>query len=124
MASIVSLLPRLDAGDGPNVKLVAAISYELFKMQPKEYRNTVLHKTEWIDSTVVSNGARIGMHYWLSSKVAEEYAMTSDWDDRWRTGGSLDEVIAEAHLDPDSLWEGICRFARDREVRLGRLAHP
>jgi transketolase len=64
------------------------------------------------------------MHYWLSSKVAEEYAMTSDWDNRWRTGGSLDEVIAEAHLDPDSLWEGISRFARDREVRLGRLAHP
>jgi transketolase len=64
------------------------------------------------------------MHYWLSSKVAEEYAMTSDWDDRWRTGGSLDEVIAEAHLDPDSLWEGISRFARDREARLGRLAHP
>ncbi|MDE0914827.1 MAG: transketolase [Planctomycetota bacterium] len=124
MASIVSLLPRFDAGEGPNVKLVAAISYELFKMQPREYRNTVLHKTEWIDSTVISNGARIGMHYWLSSKVAEEYAMTSDWDNRWRTGGSLDEVIAEAHLDPDSLWEGISRFARDREVRLGRLAHP
>ena len=64
------------------------------------------------------------MHHWLASKIAEEYAMTSDWDDRWRTGGSVDEVKAEAHLDPESLWAGIERFAREREIRLGRLSHP
>ena len=48
--------------------------------------------------------------------------MTSDWDNRWRTGGSLAEVVEEAHLDPKNLMEGIRRFARDREVRLGRLS--
>ena len=61
------------------------------------------------------------MHPWLSSKVAEQYAMTSDHDDRWRTGGSLDEVKAEAKIDPESLMAGIKRFASDREERLGRL---
>ncbi len=50
--------------------------------------------------------------------------MTSDWDDRWRTGGTVEEVKREAHLDPEHLWEGIERFARDRTVRLSALAHP
>jgi transketolase len=64
------------------------------------------------------------MHDWLSSKVAEKYALCPDFDDRWRTGGSVDEVKREAHIDPDSLWDGIVRFAKDRHIRLTRLGHP
>lgn len=124
MESIMELLPKLHSGEAPNVKVVAAISYELFMRQPKDYRDSVLHKSDWLDSTVISNGARIGMHPWLSSKVAEQYAMTSDFDDRWRTGGTVAEVKREAHLDPEHLLEGIRRFARDREERLGRLSLP
>ncbi len=121
MESMVSLLPKFHDGSAPNCKLVATSSYELFMRQDKEYRDSVLHKSDWLDSTVISNGSRIGMHPWLSSKVAEQYAMTSDHDDRWRTGGSLEEVKAEAKIDPDSLLAGIQRFANDREERLGRL---
>ena len=124
MESIFSLLPQFHSGTAPNVKLVAAISYELFLRQPKEYRDDVLHKTDWLDSTVISNGSRIGMHPWLSSKVAEHYAMTSDHDNRWRTGGSVEEVKREAHLDPEHLLAGIRRFAAEREARLGRLSLP
>ena len=47
--------------------------------------------------------------------------MTPDWDDRWRTGGSVDEIIDEAHLSPRWLLQGIGRFVEDREVRLKRL---
>jgi transketolase len=90
-------------------------------LQDKSYQDTVLHKTDWVDSTVISNGSKIGMHPWLSSKVAETYAMTSDWDDRWRTGGSLGEIVEEAHLDPVNLLKGIQHFAADREKRLGAL---
>lgn len=61
------------------------------------------------------------MHDWIMIKVSEEYAMTSDWDNRWRTGGSLDEVIEEAHLSPRWLLAGIERFVRDREKRLHRI---
>jgi len=124
MGSIIELLPEFQAGRAPNVKLVAAISYELFRLQPKEYGDRVLHKTDWIDSTVISNGSRIGMHPWLAHKVAEVYAMTSDWDNRWRTGGSVEEVKREAHLDPEHLLAGIRRFARERAQRLSALAHP
>ena len=122
--SIFQLLPKFHSGEAPNVKLVAAISYELFTRQPKEYRDQVIHKTEWLDSTVITNGSRRGMHDWLSTKVGEQYAMSSDWDNRWRTGGSLEEVTREAHLDAEHLLEGIRRFAADRAERLSRLAHP
>jgi transketolase len=61
------------------------------------------------------------MHDWLPHKTAERYAMSSDADDRWRTGGSVEELKREARIDPDSLWEGIARFAQDREKRLAEL---
>ena len=124
MDSIVQLLPQFHSGQAPNVKLVAAVSPELFRLQPKEYQDKVLHKTDWLDSTVISNGSRRGMHDWLAHKVAEQYAMTSDWDNRWRTGGSVEEVKVEAHLDPEHLMEGIRRFAADRRQRLAALVHP
>ena len=124
MESIVSLLPKVHAGETPNVKIVCAVSYELFQLQGKEYRDSVLDKRDWLDSTVISNGSKIGMHPWIAHKVSEEYAMTSDHDDRWRTGGSVAEVKVEAKIDADSLLEGIRRFAADRGKRLAALAHP
>jgi len=50
--------------------------------------------------------------------------MISDWDDRWRTGGSIPEIIKEAHLDPASLLAGIERFANEREQRLAAIRGP
>ena len=41
-----------------------------------------------------------------------------DWDNRWRTGDTLSEVIEEAHLSPEWVLAGIERFVRDREKRL------
>ena len=124
MDSILELLPKFNSAQAPNVKIICAVSHELFEMQDKEYRDMVLHKTDFLDSTVITNGSRIGMHPWLASKVAEQYAMSSDWDDRWRTGGSVDEVKREAHIDPASLLAGIERFTAARPERLSRLAHP
>ncbi|MCC6407521.1 MAG: transketolase [Planctomycetes bacterium] len=119
--SVFALLPRFLKGEGPNVKLIAACSWELFQKQPHTYRDAILPWSDWLDSTVVTNGARRLMHDWLPHKIAEQYAMSSDWDNRWRTGGSNDEITREAHLDPESLWTGIARFAKDREQRLARL---
>jgi transketolase len=47
--------------------------------------------------------------------------MGSDWDNRWRTGGSIDEVMDEAHLTPPFLLAGIERFVRERTSRLRRV---
>ena len=119
--SVFELLPRFLAGEGPNLKLVMAGSWELFQAQDQAYRDSVLPHEEWIDSTVITNGGRRLMHDWLSSKTAERYAMSSDWDNRWRTGGNMEEIKREAHIDPESLWAGMARFAADRETRLAEL---
>lgn len=120
--SVFQLLPRLADASAPNVKIVAAPSYELFMLQDESYRESVLPREDWLDSTVITNGSRRLMHDWLPHKVAEEYAMCSDWDNRWRTGGNVAEIKAEARIDPESLWEGIGRFAADREERIRRIS--
>jgi len=116
----VAILPKLEEA-GLNVKIVAIISPQLWTLQPAEYRERILPEEDWIDSTCISNRSRRLLHDWLPHQVAAEYAMTSDFDNRWRTGGNLDEVIEEAHLSPEWLLKGIERFVRDRESRLGRL---
>lgn len=116
MHGIISLLPELDERR-LNVKIIYATSPQLFAIQTKAYRQSVLSRRDWIDSTVITTQARRLMHDWLYSKVSEEYAISADWDDRWRTGGRLNEVIDEAHLSPEWLLKGIERFVRDRESR-------
>ncbi len=120
MASVVQLLPRL-AKEGLNLKIVCVTSPELFAMQPAAYRAQVISPADRADSTVITTQARKLMHDFLFNSVAEEYALSSDFDDRWRTGGTLEEVIEEAHLSPEWVMEGLKRFAAEREERLRRL---
>jgi len=120
MVSVVKVLPELDKR-GLNVKIICATSPQLFALQPEAYRRRVLSPGDRVDSTVVTTQARWLMHDWLFSKVAEEYALATDWDNRWRTGGTLEEVVEEAHLSPHRVLEGIERFVRDREARLARI---
>jgi transketolase len=70
---------------------------------------------------MISNRARRLAGDWIAHPLAAEYSLTSDWDARWRTGGTVEEVIAEAHLDPAHILGGIERFARERDRRLARL---
>jgi len=111
-------------GDGPNIKIVAAISMELFDLQSEEYRRSVISEADWIDSTFITNGARQMMRQWTAHSVSFDYGMGADWDDRWRSGGSGEEVIAEAHLDSASLLAGITKFAQEREQRLAKVRGP
>jgi len=118
--SLVKILPKLKL-EGPNVKVVAAISWELFKQQTKDYRESIISNQEWMDAMVITNGAKRLMHKWIANRVVEVYSMSPDFDNRWRTGGSLDEIIAESKLDPESIWEGINRFANERKQRLASI---
>jgi len=117
MANMVKVLPELDA-KGLNVKVVCSVSPELFALQSDDYRNSVLSAADRVDSTVITTQARWLMHEWLFNKTAEEYALSADWDNRWRTGGNLEEVIEEAHLSPEWLLDGLSRFVNDRQKRL------
>ena len=119
-ANLVKILPQLDER-GLNVKIVAAISPQLFALQDQRYRDEIASAADRVDAMVISNRARRVMRDWIDHPVVAEYSLTSDWDDRWRTGGTVDEVIAEAHLSPQHLLAGIERFAKERPQRLGRV---
>ena len=53
--------------------------------------------------------------------MAEEYTLCADRDDRWRTGGSVDEVMEEAGLSAEQILAGIERFVRERPDRVARI---
>lgn len=118
MAGVIAVLPEIQK---LNVKVVCVSSPELFGMQQVSYKNKVLTDTDMLDSTVITTQARKLMQDFLITKIGEDYSMSSDWDDRWRTGGSLDEVLDEAHLTPAHILAGIRRFATERPRRLERI---
>ena len=119
-ANLVEILPELDRA-GLNVKIVAAISPQLFALQDEASRRDVLSDGDLWDAMVISNRSLRVTRDWVANPIVAEYSMTSDWDGRWRTGGTVEEVIAEAHLSPQHIVAGIERFARDRPERLARL---
>ena len=117
--TMVSILEQI--GSEHNVKIVSAVSWELFRRQDQAYKDSIISETEWSDSMIVTNtGLRI-MHNWISNRIVSEYSVSPDWDDSWRTGGSLDEIIDEAHLSPRWVLEAIQKFASERNSRLERL---
>ena len=119
-ANLVKVLPQLDER-GLNVKVVACISPQLFARQPADYQSATISDADRWDGMAITNRAYKTMHHWVTGPTAADYSLSSDWDNRWRTGGSVEEVIAEAHLDPDHILEGIERFVHERDARLARL---
>lgn len=119
-ANVVNLLPEIDKR-GLNIKIVAAVSPQLFTMQSESYQQDTVSDADWLNSTFITNSSAIAMQDWSANRLSDEYAMTADWDNNWRSGGSLDEVIEEAHLSERWLIEGIERFVNDLESRMKRL---
>ncbi|HXQ96318.1 MAG TPA: hypothetical protein VN800_05290, partial [Candidatus Acidoferrales bacterium] len=119
-ANLVKILPDLDR-ERLNVKVVAAISPQLFRLQPADYRAATVTPADRVDGMAITNRAARFMRDWVDGPLALEYSMGSDWDDRWRTGGSVDEVMDEAHLTPPYLLAGIERFVRERDARFRRM---
>ena len=117
--NLVSVLPRL-AGAGINVKVIAAISEELFDRQPEAYRNAVLPPEARQDLMFVMSGTRRMWPLRNVGSLTDEYSLTADQDNVWLTGGTEADVIAEARLDQDSIFAGVQRFAREHPTRLDR----
>jgi transketolase len=120
VAGAVQLLPQLKER-GLNVKLVCVTSPELFARQDQGYRDAVVSPADRVDSTFVTTHARRLMVDWAFNGLAMQYALSPDHDNRWRTGGALDEVLDEAHLTPEWILASIKRFVKDRPHRLASL---
>ena len=117
--NLVKMVPKLSAA-GVNVKVIAAVSEELFDRQPQAYRDSVLPAAARQDLMFITGGTR---RMWPLRNVgaqADEYSLTADWANQWLTGGLEADVIAEAHLDADSVFNAVKRFAYDRSSRLAR----
>jgi transketolase len=117
--NLVNQLPGLEKA-GINVKVIAAISEELYDRQPEAYRNSVLPPEAYYDAMVVSTGTRRMWPVKNLGPLTDEYSLTSDWDNQWLTSGLEKEVIEEAHLDPASIYAGIERFAKHHDERIKR----
>jgi transketolase len=119
-ANVVKILPELDRA-GINVRIVAAISPQLFRRQDATYRDRICSASDRWDGMAITNRAFKLMTDFVDGPVAREYSLSSDWDDRWRTGGTVDEVMDEAHLGPGHILAAIEHYAADREPRHARL---
>jgi len=118
--NLIQALPAIDAA-GVNVKIVAVPSPQLFDLQDEDYQNSVLTSGDMLNSTYITNRARRTMVDWNFNPLADRYAMSSDWDDQWRPGGSLEEVCESAGLDTESLAKGVITFAEDFDLRMQEL---
>ncbi|HEX4826414.1 MAG TPA: hypothetical protein VFV19_19095 [Candidatus Polarisedimenticolaceae bacterium] len=119
-ANLVASLPEIDKG-GWNVRIVAVISPQLFALQDEAYRQRVAGDAARWDAMVITNRSLKTMRDWIANPVVAAYSLSSDWDNRWRTGGTVDEVVDEAHLGPTHIVEAIRRFAVERPERLKKL---
>ena len=70
---------------------------------------------------VITNTSIRNMGHWIQHPVVMEYSLSSDWDDRWRYGGNLEEVIDEAHLSGEWQMKAIHTFCNNKEKRMGKL---
>ncbi len=119
-ANVVKILPDLDKA-GINVRIVAAISPQLFRRQGAAYRDRICSASDRWNGMAITNRAFKLMTDFVDGPVAKDYSLSSDWDDRWRTGGTVDEVMDEAHLGPGHILAAIEHYAADREARHARL---
>ena len=119
--NLLRALPAIDEA-GVNVKFVAVPSPQLFALQDEAYRDEVLPAGDRLNSTYLTNRSRRLMHDWNFNPLADRYSMSSDHDDMWRPGGSVDEVCENAGIGPDKVAEGVIAFARDHEKRMAELA--
>ena len=120
LRAAIAMAPQIRAA-ADDIERIHNRSPELFAMQTEAYREATTSLGDRWDGMAITNRAWMTMRHWIGGPIARDYSLTSDWDDRWRTGGTVDEVIDEAHLGPTHIVDAIQRFVDERELRLSRL---
>lgn len=118
--AVVRLLPKLK---DLNVKIVAAISPELFRLQPEDYQENVYSRADRFNSMIVTNTSKKLMQDWRGPwrYFEDTYSLVADRDNRWRTGGTVDEVREEAGLGDAQILKAIQAFADTAEERVKKI---
>ena len=101
--------------------MIAALSNGLFQLQSNKYKDEIIQENQWLDSMIITNTSINMMTNWIKHPIVKEYSLSADWDNRWRTGGRLDEVIDEAHLSGEWQIKAIKKFVQERQLRLDKI---
>ena len=80
-----------------------------------------MKEDEWLDCMVITNTSIWNMGHWVQHPIVTQYSLAPDWDDRWRSGGNLEEIIDEAHLSKEWQMKAIQMFCSDKEKRMDVL---
>jgi hypothetical protein len=86
--------------------------------RPTNSPRTSRQRIELIPWSSPTGPCNLLMHDWAEGPIVREFSLSADWDDRWRTGGTIGEVIDEAHLAPEHILLAIKRFVAERSRRL------
>ena len=62
------------------------------------------------------------MRDWSLNPLADDWALSSDRDNQWRDGGSVDEVCEDAQIDPASIATALMEFGQSYEQRMKTLS--
>lgn len=120
MANTIKLLPVFDELQ-LNIKLVYVSSPQLFALQEEGYKQKIITASDKMNSTLITTSGKNLMPEFTFNPLTTEYAMSPDWDNGWRTGGTLEEVLDEARLTKGWILKGIQKFTGDYKIRMAKL---
>jgi len=101
-----------------NIKVISVISEDLFRLQDQSYQDSVFSFEDRFNCMFITTFTKRCPPLSGLGPLAEAYSLSADYDDRWRTGGTEADVIAEAHLDAKSILTGVRHFIADHAKRI------
>ena len=61
----------------------------------------------WNDTMVTTNGALRLMNNWILDLTVQKYSISIDFDNRWTTWGSVDQIVKESQSNLESIFNGV-----------------
>jgi len=117
-SSTQNFLKIWDQVKGHNIKVVSVISEDLFRIQDESFRDSIFSFEDRFNCMFITTFTKRAPPLSGLGPLTEKYSLSADFDDRWRTGGTETDVIAEAHLDEFSILKGVQRFIADHNLRM------
>ena len=94
---------------------------ELFKAQSKVYKESIIFPTKWNDVMIMRNTTKKNMGIWIKNQHVANYSLSIDFNNPWRTGGSVDQIVSSSKLDSTNVFKAIYPFSDKRDKRLSLM---
>ena len=67
---------------------------------------------------IITNTLLRNMGAWIKNQHVAKYSLSPDFDTRWRTGGSFDQIVSDSKLHSTNVLKAIYHFSNKRDKRL------